>query len=144
VLGCTFATAAFGGSAYYVDCGAGSDRANGLSPATALKSVRAVSTRQFGPGDVIQFKRGSTCSGMLWPKGSGSATAPIRIDAWGSGALPRIQAGPREEAALKLFNQEYWTIKHLDFSGGQPHGVFISGTKGILHGIHIQDVLIHD
>src|SRR5581483_7037013 len=28
--------------------------------------------------------------------------------------------------------------------GGQPHGVFISGTKGILHGIHIQDVLIHD
>jgi hypothetical protein len=81
---------------------------------------------------------------MLWPKGSGSASAPIAIDAWGTGPLPRVQAAPGWEAAFRLSDQEYWTIEHLEFSGGEPHGVFIDGTYGILHGIHIRDVIVHD
>ncbi|MGH9584985.1 MAG: right-handed parallel beta-helix repeat-containing protein [Bryobacteraceae bacterium] len=81
---------------------------------------------------------------MLAPKGSGSATAPIRLGAWGTGPLPVIQAGKEDEAALKLFNQEYWTIEDLEFSGGRPHGVFVSGAKGVLHGIHIKDIVVHN
>ncbi len=80
---------------------------------------------------------------MLWPKGSGSAGAAIRLDAWGTGPLPTIQA-PGQEAAFRLSDQEYWTIEHLDFAGGQPYGVFIDGTKGVLHGIHIREVVVHD
>ncbi len=105
--------------------------------------MNAVNSRTFAPGDLIQFKRGSACSGMLWPKGSGSATAPIRLDAWGTGPLPKIQAQPGQEAAFRLSDQEYWTIARLEFIGGQPHGIFIDGTRGILHGIHIRDVLVH-
>jgi hypothetical protein len=79
---------------------------------------------------------------MLWPKGSGSATAPIRVDAWSTGPLPRIEAEPGQEAAFRLSDQEYWTIGHLEFVGGQPHGMFIDGSRGILHGIHISDVVV--
>ena len=68
-------------STYYVDCKGGTDSADGLSPSTPWKSVGAVSERSFSPGDSIRFRRGSVCSGMLWPKGSGSKTAPIHIDA---------------------------------------------------------------
>lgn len=133
-----------GGRSWYVDCTSGDDAADGLSPTAAWKSTRAVSGRVFHAGDFIYFRRDSVCTGILAPKGSGSPTAPIHLDAWGTGALPQIRAEPGEEAALKLFDQEYWTIEHLDFSGGQPHGVFVSGTKGILHGIHIRDVVVHD
>lgn len=80
---------------------------------------------------------------MLWPKGSGSAAAPIRLGAWGTGPLPKIQAEPGQESAFRLVDQEYWTVEHLEFSGGQPHGVFISGTEGVLHGIHIRDAVVH-
>lgn len=132
------------GKTWYVDCDGGNDSADGLSAATAWHSTTAVSAHTFQPGDAVLFRRGSVCSGMLAPRGSGSATAPIHLDAWGSGPLPRIEARSGDEAALKLTDQQYWTIEHLEFSGGDPHGVFVTGTTGVLHGIHIRDVLVHD
>ncbi len=132
------------GQTWYVDCSKGNDAADGLTPATAWKSVDAVSTRTFHAGDSIEFRRGTVCMGMLAPKGSGSAAAPISLDAWGTGPLPQIHAQSGQKAAFKLFDQEYWNIQHLEFSGGQPYGVFISGTKGVLHGIHIRDIVVHD
>jgi hypothetical protein len=84
------------------------------------------------------------CRGILAPRGSGSAAARIRLGAWGTGPLPRIEATAGDEAALKLFDQEYWTIENVEFSGGNPHGIFITGTKGILHGIQIKNVIVHD
>jgi hypothetical protein len=81
---------------------------------------------------------------MLWPKGSGVASATITAGAWGDGPLPRIQSGPDKEAALKLFNQEYWDVENLELIGGQPHGLFVSGDKGVLHHIHVKNVVVHD
>ena len=132
------------GRAWYVDCQRGNDAADGLSISSAWRSTAAVSAHTFQPGDAIYFRRGSTCSGMLAPRGSGSASAPIRLGAWGSGALPHIAARPGEPAALRLSDQQYWTIEHLEFSGGDPHGIFVTGTRGILRGIHVRDVVVHD
>ena len=127
----------------YVDCGGGDDGADGLSPSTAWRSLRAVSARVFQPGDSILFRRGSVCRGLLAPKGSGTVNAPIRVGAYGSGALPRIVAEAGQPAAFQLLDQQYWTVEHLEFSGGDPHGVFVSGTSGVLRGIHIQDIVVH-
>jgi len=138
-----FASAAWGGSVYYVDCAAGNDAAAGLSRATAWRSVRAISGREFRAGDAILLRRGTQCTGTLQPQGSGTAKAPIVLDAWGDGPLPKIHAEPGAEAALRLFNQEYWTVQHLEFIGGQPHGIFVSGRQGVLHGIHIRNAIVH-
>ena len=81
---------------------------------------------------------------MLSPKGSGEPDAFITLGAWGTGPLPVIQSGPQYEAALKLYDQQYWRVESLEFSGGQPYGVFVSGSRGVLHGIHIVNVVIHD
>ncbi len=137
-------TAGHAGHAWYVDCASGSDAADGLSPASAWRTTAAVSSHAFQPGDAILFRRGASCEGMLAPKGSGTAGSPILLDAWGTGPLPRIHASYGWEAALKLSDQEYWTIQHLEFSGGQPRGVYITGTHGVLHGIHIRDCVVHD
>ena len=70
--------------------------------------------------------------------------APITLDAWGTGALPQVRAAQSDKAALELFDQQYWTIQHLEFSGGQRYGVYVSGSTGVLHDIHIRDIVVHD
>lgn len=137
------AAVARAGSTYFIDCATGDDAAAGSSRESAWRSVQAISAHEFRVGDKILLKRGTQCTGTLWPKGSGTAGAPIVLDAYGEGALPKIQAEPTAEAAFRLFNQEYWTVQHLEFIGGQPHGVYISGTKGVLHGIHLRGLIVH-
>ena len=87
---------------YYVDCVAGSDLAAGTSRETSWKTVGKVSAKVFAPGDSILFRRGTRCGGMLWPKGSGQPGTPIRLGAYGTGALPVIEAADTDEAAIKL------------------------------------------
>src|SRR5579863_6029571 len=91
VLG-LFAAAACAGNTYYVDCASGDDASNGLSSSSAWRSVRAVSARTFSAGDAILLRRGTECAGTLWPKGSGAASAPIVLGAWGDGPLPKVRA----------------------------------------------------
>jgi len=137
------AAVASGGSTYYVDCASGDDSAGGSSRTSAWRTVQAISAHEFRAGDTILLKRGTHCTGLLWPKGSGTADAPIVLDAYGEGALPQVRADPGAEAAFRLFNQEYWTVQHLEFIGGQPHGVYISGTQGVLHRIHLRALIVH-
>ena len=66
------------------------------------------------------------------------------MTAYGTGARPKIVAASGSEQALKLFNQEYWDIDSLDLSGANTFGVFISGDKGVLHHIHLANLLVHD
>jgi hypothetical protein len=136
--------AAIGGNEYYVDCGVEGKNGDGRSPAAAWHTLNSVNERQFLPGDVIHLKRGTECHGFLWPKGSGSKTAVIRLTAYGQGARPKIIAGKDAEEAFKLFDQEYWDVDSLEFAGGKIFGVFISGERGILHHIHLRNLVVHD
>jgi len=128
---------------YYVDCGAGSDAATGLSPEQAWKSLDKVSSTTFAPGDSVLLRRGARCAGMLWPKGSGEPGQPIRLGAYGAGPLPVIEAGG-SEAAVKLFDQQHWEIEHLETTGGAPYGVLISGTSGHLRHFRLRNLVVRD
>jgi len=98
----------------------------------------------FGAGDTIHVKRGTQCNGTLSPQGSGSADHPIHLTVYGEGPRPKIIAGSKPTQAFRLFNQEYWDVDSLDFSGGNTYGIFVSGDKGILHHIHLSNLLVHD
>lgn len=142
-------TLTFGGRSaaaaqYFVDCADGNDGGDASSPGRAWKTLDKVSAHQLLPGDELRFKRGTKCRGMLWPKGSGVSGAPITLGSYGLGALPVIQSDSQHKAAFRLFNQEYWEIQDLEFSGGEPFGVWISGDRGILHHIHLKDLVVHD
>ena len=58
--------------------------------------------------------------------------------------MRRIIAGNGDEQAFKLFDQEYWDFDSIDLSGGKLFGVFVSGQSGILHHIHLRNLLVHD
>lgn len=81
-----------GGTIYYVDAVAGNDANNGTSVLTAWKSVAKVTSLEFGmsTGTMICFKRGQTHYGNLKILKSGTASAPIIVDAYGTGTAPII------------------------------------------------------
>ncbi len=127
---------------YHLDCSAGQN-GNGTenSPWNSLATVTAFT---FRPGDHLLLKRGSACNGALTPRGSGAANAPIVIDAYGSGAQPVINGGTAE-AALKLFNQQYWEINNLEITGGNLYGVYVSGDipHSSLNHIYLRNLDVH-
>ena len=128
---------------YYVDCSSGSDQHSGMSAEQAWRSPDKINATTFAPGDSILLKRGCRYKGMLWPKGSGKEGGPIRIGAFGTGALPLVD-GTGNEAALKLFNQEYWHIENLETTGGDPYGVLVSGDRGTLRHFRLTNLVVHD
>jgi hypothetical protein len=97
----------------------------------------------FSAGDSVLLKRGTTCSGKLFPDGSGTAASPITIGAYGTGALPIISAGSNE-AAIKLYEQSGWHIENLEITGGNPHGIYIYAARGNIDHIRITNVEVHD
>ena len=129
---------------YYVDCGTPQRNGDGRSKDAAWDSLDAVNAHTFSPGDIIRLKRGTECHGVLWPKGSGSSSASIHLSAYGTGDRPRVVANKGDEEAFKLFGQEFWDIDSIDFSGGTVFGLYVSGEAGILHHIHLSNLLVHD
>ncbi|MBF8188803.1 carboxypeptidase regulatory-like domain-containing protein [Nonomuraea sp. K274] len=152
------AAAAQAGTTYYVDATAGDDTASGTDEAHAWKSLTKVSETTFQPGDRILLRAGQRWSGQqLWPKGSGESGAPITVDTYGEGARPRIDAAGQVNDAVRLFNQEFWTIRGLEVTNEVPatgnpgenlrdlRGIHVSGDNSqTLDGFVVDGVAVHD
>ncbi|HVZ84668.1 MAG TPA: right-handed parallel beta-helix repeat-containing protein [Terracidiphilus sp.] len=144
MLALAFATATCAAqTAHYLDCDRGSDTGNSLTPATAWRTIAQANAYEFKPGDSLLLHRGARCEGMLAPRGSGTAAAPIRIGAYGQGPLPVIVGGAAP-AGLLLDNQQYWEIANLEIIGGSPYGVRIGGSVPLLHHFRITNLVVHD
>ena len=141
-----FCVACFAAAAetYYVDCHSGSDESVGTSEDAAWRSIGKVGALMLQPGDAVLLKRGTRCSGALAPKGSGTVARPIRLGAYGSGALPVIEADGKSEAALRLRDQQGWHISNIEAVGGRPYGILITGTKGTLRHFRLKDLVVRD
>lgn len=122
---------------YYVDAAQGNDAASGLDSAHAWRSLTRVDQATFHAGDRILLRAGGRWSGQLWPKGSGTSGSPVTIDRYGDGANPRIDGGGAVDDAVRLSDQEFWTIQHLEVTNQAPS----TGTPGAnlkdLRGIHV-------
>jgi len=127
---------------FFIDCSA--SLAGDGSVAHPWNSLAAAQAHMFVAGDGIALKRGSACHGSFAPQGSGSEGKLIRLTAYGQGPRPKIVAGAHDRQALLLFNQEYWQIDSLDVSGGSTYGIFVSGDKGVLHRISLENLSVHD
>lgn len=132
-----------GQSRHYLDCKAGDDSADSLTPQTAWRSIARASSYSYQPGESLLLRRGSRCEGMLWPKGSGTEQAPIHLGAYGDGALPVIVGGS-ESAGLSLNNQQYWEIENLEVIGGSPYGIHIGGDIPVMRHFRVTNVVVHD
>ena len=136
--------------AYYLDSAAGSDSSDGMSPATAWKTLTKINGVTFQPGNRICLKAGGSWTGQLAPKGSGTSAAPIVIDQYGSGAKPLLAAGSTDADTVRLLNQQYWEINDLEVTNkkssvGDTRGISINGQNGgTLNHIYIRNCFVHD
>jgi parallel beta-helix repeat protein len=80
---------------YYVDSRGGNDSNDGSAPNSAWKSLAKLNAAQLSPGDTVFLRRGSFWREQLNISSSGSADAPITIDAYGSGPLPIISGADK-------------------------------------------------
>jgi hypothetical protein len=122
----------------YVDCTAAKDgKGTEDSPYNSLADVNRLSLMS---GDSIDFKRGTTCQGVLSPSGSGDPSQPVQISAYGAGTtLPVIDASGAP-ASVKLANQHDIAVSGLALSGGQD-GVDVTATDyGPMSGIGLRDL----
>lgn len=133
------------GTTTYLDC---SQSANGDgSQANPYNNIAAVNALTFGPGDTLAVHAGTSCTGTLSPKGSGTATAPISVQPYGTGSAPVIN-GNGAENALTLTNQDNWTIGAIKLTNPAPsetqrEGLLIQSTDGTAHsGFDINGLLV--
>ena len=105
---------------YHIDAAASDDLRDGLSPATAWKSLNKFNATVFQAGDQILFKSGQHWLGQLRPQGSGKSAAnaanailPITIGRYGEGSLPEIRGAGLSLDTVLIEDIEYWTIKDL-------------------------------
>lgn len=158
---------------YYLDNSAQSN-GNGTTFNNAWNIVRSVNNSTFHAGDTIFIKRTGIpyttttpkfyasgpqitgLTGVLSPQGSGGPNAPITIDAYGppENGNPVIDAkGSDHSAGILLYNQDYWTINHMQIvnnssSPGYRWGILVyysPQNTGTLHkNIKINNNYIHN
>ncbi len=130
---------------YYVDAIAGSDANSGLSPTAAWRSLdkvaqesnnRKVRKAGFVAGDQILFRRGQTFASASYPiiKVAGTATAPVVLDAWGSGEAPKFDnTAPNVYDLVMKVDGKYALLRNLAFiksdaANVTEFGAYMAGT----------------
>jgi hypothetical protein len=136
---------------YYVDSSLGNDAGAGTSQSSPWGTLSKVNASRFKSGDHILFKSGSAWQGQLAVRSSGSEGAPIVIDRYGEGPMPRIDGAGQVEDVVRLYNVQQVEVRNLELTnhGAQPairRGVHIFldnfGTAKhiIVSGLYIHDV----
>ena len=88
---------------FYVSSFRGDDRNDGTSAQTAFRTLEKINCQERQPGDQIFLERGSVFRNeFLHIFAGGSKEAPVVVDAYGEGDLPRIEA-----AGSGLWYQDY-------------------------------------
>jgi parallel beta-helix repeat protein len=115
---------------YYVDSANGNDSNNGNSPSSPWKTLAKINSSKFMPGDVILLRRESLWREQLNFPSSGSASAPIVIDSYGSGNLPVISGAdlvpPESWSGCDACGPHIWQAK----ADVKANVVIFDGTKG--------------
>ncbi|KQM63287.1 hypothetical protein ASE75_12500 [Sphingomonas sp. Leaf17] len=143
---------ALAGPVLHVDSRRGDDRRDGATPATALRTLRALGSRPLAPGTVVLLRAGSRWTEPLRVTRSGTAQHPIVYRPYGRGARPRIDAGGVADAAVTIVNAGHVRVSGLELTnqgasggGAKRRGVSILAHDiGTLRDIRVDRMFIHD
>ena len=100
---------------YYVSSSLGNDSYNGLSEATAWKTISKLNSMTFSPGDNILFRRGDIWREQLIVSSSGNSGNPITFGAYGSGEKPIISGANNYNSTINWVNEQgnLWYISGI-------------------------------
>ena len=98
---------------YYVSP-SGNDSSNGLSSASAWKTIAKVNATELSPGDLVLFQGGQTFNGRLYIRNSGIAGFNIKFSSYGTG---RATINGGSGTAVYAYNCSYISIDSLIVAG---------------------------
>jgi parallel beta-helix repeat protein len=108
---------------YYVSA-SGSDANTGLSEQAPFQSLTRLNALSLQAGDQILFRRGDVFAGSLSIRYSGSASSPITLDAYGTGAKPKL-VGSRPITNWSSLGNNRWQAT-CEACGSQLTGLFLN------------------
>lgn len=111
---------------YYVDQVDGNDSNDGLSPATAFKTVTKANTINYLPSTQVLFKRGCVWREELDVTDAGRMNKPIKFGAYGEGKRP-VFDGSDVITGFSLVSGSYDATVAV-----APTVVIVNGTRGVL------------
>jgi hypothetical protein len=113
------------GATWYVDSAAGDDSRAGDSPSAAWRTLGRANSVAFEAGDRLLLK-----SGSVFHEGLRVTRSGLSVDRYGSGAMPRIEAGGVAEDGVLLYNVSNVEVRGLEVTnrGESP---------GVRRGVHI-------
>jgi hypothetical protein len=98
----------------------------------------------LSPGDQVLLARGGTWDEQLTLTGSGSATQPIVLGAYGTGANPRIVRNQAiSDLCVLLTDASNWEISNLEVARASV-GILLHYTQLFNNGIAISNIYAHD
>jgi hypothetical protein len=134
-------------TAYYINNQAGSNCSDGGPHSKAqpwCSFAPANKIRSFLPGDRILLARGGSWNQELSLTGRGRAMEPIRLDAYGTGANPKILRNQAtSDICVLLTDASYWKISNLEV-GRASVGILLHYTQLFNNGITISNIDAHD
>ncbi|HEX8803562.1 MAG TPA: right-handed parallel beta-helix repeat-containing protein [Acidimicrobiales bacterium] len=133
----------------HVDCSASVADPDG-SPERPYTNLVQVNELTFGRDDHLLFRRGSTCHGMLRPRGEGTPEQPWVIDDYGdAGGRARIDGDGFDNAVL-LQNVQGVVVRDLELTNAGNPGTDRRGLQVLLDNYGagrfyvIENLYIHD
>jgi hypothetical protein len=120
------APASAAGTTYYVSA-AGSDSNSGTVSTSAWKTLSKVNQAVLKPGDTVRFRRGDTFTGGVVTAQSGTSTAPITLNSYGTGNAP-IVTGGKSGNCIRI-NGSYTTVEGLRAVACGYAGISITGDR---------------
>jgi hypothetical protein len=103
---------------FYVDSAQGNDANSGTSPSQAWATLAKANQANLQPGQSLLFKRGGQWAGPLNIGWSGTATQPITVGAYGTGALPLINGS---STVMINLTGSYVTVDSIALSATPDH-----------------------
>lgn len=143
---------AISGTSYFVDCAA--TEAGTGTQEEPLNSLDAANALELKPGDAVLFKGGSTCTGTFTPHGSGTADAPITLDAYEASAEHRARIdGAGNTDAVLLLDVEHYVVRNLELTNvandatdyaEDRHGLRVAIGERDGTGYDVANLYVHD
>ncbi|MFE1382818.1 right-handed parallel beta-helix repeat-containing protein [Streptomyces sp. NPDC058740] len=136
------------GAPHYVDCSATAPGDGSLRrPWTTLTEANA---HPYGPGDRLLFRRGTTCTGTLAPRGGGAPGAPFTIADYGAAPGRAVIDGNGAHDAVLLADTQYLRLTRLEITNAAAPGTERNGVRlrltdhGVAKDITLDHLAIHD
>ena len=142
-----FGTRASAATNYYIDNRPSSNCSDGGTHSESQPWCSfgpANKIRTFTPGDKILLSRGASWNEELSLRGSGTASEPITLGAYGTGPEPKILRNQAtSDICVLLMDASHWDVRDLEV-GRASVGILFHYTQLFNNGITISNVYAHD